>query len=126
MLRLMGPGERERILDELEAKQPELAQELRQDLLLMSDLVSLSPKMLAEFFQQTTADDWGLALRGVEQQVSQRIFDKVSTRLAEDMKVIYQGPPRPLNEVQRAQAKILAIAQQLIDAGKISLDTDQS
>ncbi len=63
-----------------------------------------------------------LALRGVDDELKEKIFGNMSKRAAEMLRDdLEAAPPTKLSEVEQAQKDILGIAKKLSDSGEISL-----
>ncbi|UYK82971.1 flagellar motor switch protein FliG [Xanthomonas sacchari] len=94
-----------------------------QDLMFVFDnLVELDDRGLQTMLREVSGDRLGLALRGADIKVRDKITKNMSQRAAEilleDMEA--RGPVR-LSDVEAAQKEILAIVRRLADEGVISL-----
>ncbi|MBO9872005.1 flagellar motor switch protein FliG [Xanthomonas protegens] len=94
-----------------------------QDLMFVFDnLVELDDRGLQTMLREVSGDRLGLALRGADIKVRDKITKNMSQRAAEilleDMEA--RGPVR-LADVEAAQKEILAIVRRLADEGVISL-----
>ncbi|WP_254458054.1 flagellar motor switch protein FliG [Xanthomonas sacchari] len=94
-----------------------------QDLMFVFDnLVELDDRGLQTMLREVSGDRLGLALRGADIKVREKITKNMSQRAAEilleDMEA--RGPVR-LSDVEAAQKEILAIVRRLADEGVISL-----
>lgn len=93
------------------------------DLMFVFDnLGDLEDRAIQTLLREVPQDRLGLALRGAEPRVREKITGNMSQRaaqiLAEDMEA--RGPVR-LADVEAAQKEVLAIARKLADAGEIAL-----
>ncbi|MET0550093.1 MAG: flagellar motor switch protein FliG [Xanthomonas sp.] len=94
-----------------------------QDLMFVFDnLVELDDRALQTMLREVSGDRLGLALRGADIKVRDKITKNMSQRAAEilleDMEA--RGPVR-LSDVEAAQKEILAIVRRLADEGAITL-----
>lgn len=94
-----------------------------QDLMFVFDnLVELDDRALQTMLREVSGDRLGLALRGADIKVRDKITKNMSQRAAEilleDMEA--RGPVR-LSDVEGAQKEILAIVRRLADEGVITL-----
>ncbi|MBB6366008.1 MULTISPECIES: flagellar motor switch protein FliG [Xanthomonas] len=94
-----------------------------QDLMFVFDnLVELDDRALQTMLREVSGDRLGLALRGADIKVRDKITKNMSQRAAEilleDMEA--RGPVR-LSDVEAAQKEILAIVRRLADEGVIAL-----
>ena len=94
-----------------------------QDLMFVfDDLVDLEDREMQLVLREVSGERLGLALRGAENKVKDKITRNMSQRAAEilleDMEA--RGPVR-LSDVEVAQREILAIVKRMADEGTISL-----
>ncbi len=109
-----------RILEELERQDAELAEEIRKRMFIFEDIVTLTDMAIQRVIREVDSKDLALALKGVNDEVSARIFKNVSKRGAEMLKedLSYMGPVR-LREVEEAQQRIVAVIRRLDETGEI-------
>jgi flagellar motor switch protein FliG len=93
------------------------------DLMFVFDnLAELDDRSMQTVLKDVPGDKLGLALRGADQRVKDKITKNMSQRaaqiLVEDMEA--RGPVR-LSDVETAQKEILAIVRGLIDSGTIAM-----
>lgn len=108
------------ILTVLEESQPELAQDVKANLFIFEDIISLDRGSIQRILRDVNNDDLVLALKGSTEEVSKVIYENMSSRAAEIVKdeIKYMGPVR-LVDVEEAQQKIVATIRTLDDAGEI-------
>ncbi len=112
----------DRILEELEGQDPEMAEEIRKLMFVFEDLVMLDDKSIRELLKEVSNDDLLLALKTTSDEIREKILKNLSQRasqmLQEDLSAL--GPVR-LSDVEAAQQNILAVAKRLEQEGKIVL-----
>lgn len=122
ILNSMG-GEHQDVLDRLSERDPELSEQIRDEMFTFNDLVLLDDPSMRVLFQAVDKDTWLIALRGASEQVIDLVFRNLSDRarklFQEDMDSL--GPQR-ISDVKNAQNHILAIAKELEDKGKIIVE----
>lgn len=110
------------ILDEMEVQDPELADHIRQLMFVFEDLVKIDDRAIQRILREVETKDLGLALKGAQQDVKDKIFKNMSERAAgmlkEDME--YLGPVRA-KDVQEKQSYIVGIIRALEAAGEIQI-----
>ncbi len=126
LLRNLGASEQSRILEEIGKQDPKLAEELKAGLLDFEQLSYMTPKMLADFFKEVSPQVFGLALRGIEPAIREKFLTQISRGLAAQINETLLGPPKPVDEVEKAQQEVLAQAQVMIAQGRVILDPDRS
>ncbi len=113
------PTERN-VLDQLSETEPELAEEIRRLLFTFEDLVKLDDRSIQLVLKDVDQKDLAVALRGVSDEVKQRVFDNMSERgasmLAEEMEF---QPPQRRRVIEEAQGKIVAVVRRLEEAGAL-------
>ena len=122
MLMGLGPAAQKKLLEEIRAKDPAMAQKLENNLISMEDLQHLTPAMLVGLLRDVDLEKFGLALRTIDQGITQKLLDMVSTGIRLDIEDGLKGKPRKVSEVEAAQAEILEIVRKKIDMGHIVID----
>ena len=88
------------------------------------DLINLSDKDLQSLLRDTNSKELLAALKGADVALQEKIFNNMSKRAAkvmqEDLNV---SEAIKLSEVESAQDKIVNIAKELADKGRITLNT---
>jgi flagellar motor switch protein FliG len=116
-------GETERgILERMDEIDPQLAQDIRQRLFTIEDLVKLEDKALQLLLRQVDTKDLALALKGTSDGVRERLFANLSERAQENLKEEMEllGPQR-LRDVEQARKEVVRTVRQLEQEGSIVL-----
>lgn len=108
------------ILNVLETRQPELAEDVKSNLFVFEDIIYLDRNSIQRILREVENEDLILALKGASEEVANIIYENMSKRAAEMIKedLEFMGPVR-LSNVDEAQQKIVAIIRMLDDAGEI-------
>jgi len=108
LLKHLDEATRNRIMGELDQRQPGLTTELKRRMFLFEDLVRLEPEQLRKAFQAHPETLWVLALRNASPALLAALEAALPTRLRERLfdDVRAQGP-KALSDVRAAQAKII-------------------
>ncbi|MDI6710317.1 MAG: flagellar motor switch protein FliG [Thermoanaerobacterales bacterium] len=108
------------ILDQLEADDPALAEEVRRRMFVFEDIIKLDNVFIQRILNEVNPKDLAVALRGANEEVRQRIFKNQSQRAAQMLKdeIDYMGPVR-LRDVEEAQQRIVKVIRALEEAGEI-------
>jgi flagellar motor switch protein FliG len=108
------------ILDGLEQRDPALAEQVRGQMFMFEDLVSLDDRAIQLVLREVAVNDLATALKGVPDKVRTRVQQNMSERaamtLAEEMELL--GPVR-VHVVEEAQAGIVRVIRQLEETGQI-------
>jgi flagellar motor switch protein FliG len=110
------------VLDSLTEADEELAAEVRRLLFVFEDIVKLDDRSIQLVLREADQKDLALALRGVNDDVKERILGNMSERGAQMLveEMAYQ-PPQRKRVVEEAQGKIVAIVRKLEEAGALVL-----
>jgi flagellar motor switch protein FliG len=110
------------VLDALTESDEELAAEVRRLLFVFEDIVKLDDRSIQLVLREADQKDLALALRGVNDDVKDRILSNMSERgaqmLVEEMAYM---PPQRKRVVEEAQGRIVAIVRKLEEAGALVL-----
>ncbi|MBE3593881.1 MAG: flagellar motor switch protein FliG [Candidatus Carbobacillus altaicus] len=108
------------ILEALEEREPELAEEIKKRMFVFEDIVLLDDRSVQRVIREVANEDLLLALKAASEDVKALIFKNMSTRMAETFReeMEYMGPVR-LRDVEEAQTRIVATIRRLEEAGEI-------
>ena len=110
------------ILDSMTEKNPEMAEIVKNMMFVFEDIIQLDDRAIQAILKEIDLKELGMALKGVTEEVQQKIFGNMSERamgmLKEDME--FMGPVK-LRIVEEAQQKIVATIRRLEDSGDISI-----
>lgn len=125
ILNFMDSGQDQAILGNIAQVDAELGARIQDLMFVFDNLNDLSDRELQALLREVPNDRLGLALRGADGKVREKITRNMSQRAAqiliEDMEA--RGPVR-LSDVEAAQKEILAIVRRLADQGAISLNAN--
>ena len=120
ILNQVDRGTEKVILEELEKEDAALAEQIRQQMFIFEDIVSLDDASIQRVLREIDYNDIALALKGASDEVKSRIFKNMSKRggeiLRENME--YMGPVR-LRDVEEAQQKVVMVIRRLDESGEI-------
>ncbi|MGN6634515.1 MAG: flagellar motor switch protein FliG [Oryzihumus sp.] len=108
------------ILQGLEVRDSELAENVRAQMFMFEDIVMLDDRSVQVLLRHVETKDLAVALKGVKADVKDKITrnmsERAGTALVEDMEVL--GPVR-LKQVEEAQAIVVRQIRELEEAGEI-------
>lgn len=115
------------ILNELSKTQPELAEDIKANIFVFEDIVTLDRSSIQRVLREVSNEDLALALKGASEEVTSTIFANLSKRaeelIREDME--FMGPVR-LKTVEEAQSRIVGVIRRLDDADEIIIGRGDS
>lgn len=107
------------------AKDPNMKARVENLVFNFTDMLQLPPKPLQMVLQNSSTNDLAMALKGVEEEMREAVFDNLSDRAAtvlrEEIELL---GAIPVSDAQQAQLKIVQIARKLEEAGEVSLRTE--
>jgi flagellar motor switch protein FliG len=110
------------IIEGLEARDPELAEQIKSRMFMFEDIVMLENKDMQLVLRRVENSDLVMALKGVSEEVRAKVTSNMSERAAttmlEDLDLL--GPVL-LRQVEEAQQKVIMTIRQLEDSGEIVL-----
>lgn len=119
---LMGTDSEQAILEAIKEIDSDLSQQIQDSLLVFENLMGLDDRGMQRLLRDVQSDQLGLALKGADGSLQEKIFKNMSKRAAEILRDDMQakGPVR-LSEVEAAQKEIMETAQRLAEEGEIML-----
>ena len=110
------------ILEALDARSPELAEEIRRRMFMFEDIVHLEDRAVQLVLRQVEPADLATALKGVPEPVREKVTKNLSERgrdnLLEEIDLL--GPVK-VKMVEEAQAKIVSVIRSLEESGQIEV-----
>jgi flagellar motor switch protein FliG len=115
------------VLDSITETDESLGAEVRRLLFVFEDIVKLDDRSIQLILREADQKDLALALRGVADDVKERILSNMSERgaqmLVEEMEF---SPPQRKRDIEEAQGRVVAIVRRLEEAGAVVLSrTDE-
>lgn len=122
IINLLGTTVERSILDSLSAKDPELANEIKNLMFVFEDIVYLEDRTIQTILKEIDQKQLTLALKGTNEEVTHKIFKNMSERAATmiEEEMSFAGPVR-LKEVEEARQKIMDVIRKLEEMGEITL-----
>ncbi len=122
ILNFMDGAVSEVMMEQMTETNSELSQEIQDKMFVFQDLKVVDDRGIQTLLREVSTDQLLLALRGVEDELKEKIFSNMSKRAAEMLRDdLEAAAPAKLSEVELAQKDILSIARKLSDSGEISL-----
>lgn len=113
----------ETLLEQLEDVDPDLAQQIRENLFTFDDVLNLSDRALQTVLRAVDDRVLAMALKGLDAEPLERIRGNLSERATEalDEELEAMGPVR-VSDVEEARATIATQTRELAEAGDITID----
>jgi flagellar motor switch protein FliG len=113
------PTERN-VLDTIAEEDSELGEEVRRLLFVFEDIARLDDRSIQLVLREVDQRDLALALRGVEENVKDRLLSNMSERGAQMLREEMEfQPPQKKRVVEEAQGRIVGVVRRLEDAGTL-------
>jgi len=110
------------ILEILDEKDPELAEDIRKKLFTFEDIILVDDRSLQKLLREVDTKELAMALKGVGNDLREKFFNNMSERATEMLKeeMEYMGPVK-IRDVEESQQKIVNKIRALEEAGEIIL-----
>src|SRR5690606_23740400 len=110
------------IFEGLDEHDSALADEVRSRMFVFEDIISLDDRSVQQVLRRVESKDLALALKGVREEVRQKVLSNMSARARETLEedIVILGAVR-LSAVEEAQGAIVRIIRELEEAGEIVL-----
>ncbi|TJY62853.1 flagellar motor switch protein FliG [Sinimarinibacterium sp. CAU 1509] len=122
ILNLMDTQTEQAIIGKIGEADQVLSQQIQDLMFVFDDLLEVDDRSIQTLLREIAGDTLGLALKGADPRVREKMLKNMSKRaaemLVEDMEA--KGPAK-VSDVEAAQKEILAAARRLADAGTIVL-----
>ncbi len=108
------------ILEGMEEIDPEVAQEVKNQMFVFQDIILLDNRSIQELLKEIETKELAIALKAASEEVKEKIYTNMSKRAAEGLmeEVEYLGPMR-LIEVEAMQQRIADTVRRLESEGRI-------
>ena len=122
LLNHLGKEDESEISKGISELDEELAQEISELMFVFENLKDVDDRGIQALLREASSDTLVVALKGADQEISDKISSNMSKRAAELLRddLETKGPVR-LSEVQEAQREILVIAQRMAESGDLVL-----
>jgi flagellar motor switch protein FliG len=121
MINLLG-NTQSTMIEAIQAQDAELGELIKDALFVFDNLLKVDDRGMQAILRDVQADTLATALKGADEEISEKIYKNMSKRAAEILRddIASKGPVR-LSEVETAQKEILAVAMRLAEEGTIVL-----
>ncbi len=108
------------IFDELNRRNSELSEEIRQKMFVFEDILTLDDMSIQRFMREIDSKDLVFALKGANKEVAEVIFKNMSSRSADTVRsdLEYTHNVR-LRDVEEAQQRIVGVIRNLESEGEL-------
>ncbi|MHB8073717.1 flagellar motor switch protein FliG [Desulfosporosinus fructosivorans] len=120
VLNRADPGTVKVVMDALEMEDPDLAEQIKRQMFVFEDIVILDDRGIQLVLREVETKDLGIALKGSNPEVAQKILANMSSRAGQMLKddMEFMGPVR-LRDVEEAQQRIVKVIRKLEESGAV-------
>ena len=110
------------ILEGLDKLDPELGEEVRNQMFVFDDIANLTDKEIEKLLREWDTKDVAIALKGASEKVQDRVFKNMSEEVGQMIKeeMEFSGPVR-MSDVEDVQLRLVKTVRQLEEAGEITV-----
>jgi len=122
ILNRTGRSTEKAVLERLDSQDPELAEEVRNQMFVFDDIAKLTDREIQMILREVDTKDLAVALKGGSEELQNRIFGNVSERVGTMIKeeMEFSGPVR-MSDVEDVQLRVVQTVRQLEEAGQITI-----
>ncbi len=122
ILNSTGRSTEKAVLERLDAQDPELAEDVRNQMFVFDDIANLTDREIQMILREVDTKDLAVALKGGSEEVQDRIFGNVSERVGTMIKeeMQFSGPVRT-SDVEEVQLRVVQTVRQLEEAGQVTI-----
>jgi flagellar motor switch protein FliG len=122
LLNALGKNLSQNVLTELEKRNPEIGQAIRQKMFTFEDLALLDAASLQKVMREVDMRDLAVALKSASDKVKKALLSSISKRAAETVREeISFLPPQKKRDIEQAQMRIVESVRQLEAEGEVDL-----
>jgi flagellar motor switch protein FliG len=112
------------VLEAIKAADEKLGEQIQEALFVFENLLNVDDRGMQTILREVQSDALGLALKGADEAIREKVFKNMSKRAAEILRddIAARGPVK-LADVEAAQKEILVVAQRLAEEGQIMLSS---
>lgn len=120
ILNMIDGTSAEQIIEEIDENDPDLAEEIRQNMFVFDDIVLVDDRGLQKVLRSVESQELAVALKAAADEVKEKIFRNMSERAAEILKeeMEVSGAVR-IKDVTDAQQKVTKIVQDMERKGEL-------
>ena len=120
ILNRVDRGTEKKIIEDLEDRDADLAEQVKKLMFVFEDIVQLDDRYVQTVLREVDTHDLAMALKGATDLLYRKVEHNISKRAAENLKeeIELLGPVR-VRDVEEAQQKIVSIIRVLEDQGQI-------
>ena len=108
------------IFDGLTSRNEELAEEIRKRMFVFEDIVTMDDRSVQRFVRDCDPKDLVLALKAANQEVANKLFGNMSSRMAESIRDDLEITSNVrMKDVEEAQSRIVGVIRGLEEQGEI-------
>ena len=122
MLNRTGRSTEKAVLERLDAQDPELAEEVRNQMFVFDDIAKLTDREIQMILREVDTKDLSVSLKGASEKMQERVFSNMSEEVGKQLKeeMEFAGPVR-MSDVEKVQLRVVQTVRQLEEAGQITI-----
>jgi flagellar motor switch protein FliG len=123
MIATLDKESQERVLSQINERDPELAEQVERLIFGFDDLLKVSTKSMQELLRNVEVTQIAMALKGASEQIHEHFYDNMSQRARERVEEEREMAGRvPLSEVEAAREEIMKLARKMYREGDLVVE----
>jgi flagellar motor switch protein FliG len=108
------------LIARIEENDPEMAEEIRQNMFIFEDLIKIDDRGVQEIMKEISTDVLAKALKTASEVIKDKIYKNMSERASDMLRedIEDMGPTR-IADIEKAQNEIVKVTMKLADEGKV-------
>lgn len=124
MLNGLDKENRERVLEIMTKKNPELAHLIEEQLVRIDDLVHLTMKMLQDFIKEVKIEELAVALKFSNEETYNFFLNNLSKTMSEDLK-FHREKKIPREKANQTYQKVMGKVREMVEKGQLVLKENE-
>lgn len=124
MLSGLDKDNQKRVLEIMQKKDPQMAQLIEHQMVVLDDLSHMTVNMLQDFLKRVKLSDLSLALKAASKETVDFFIQNVSKSMALEIKEGVYDRKVPKEQAAEAYQNVMTLVREMVEEGSLVLKTD--
>ncbi|MCR9205675.1 MAG: hypothetical protein NXH75_13915 [Halobacteriovoraceae bacterium] len=121
MLSALDTQSQKRVIDLMAKKDPQLTDLIKQNMVCIDDLTSMTSSMIQDLFKNIKIDKFAVALKLAEEETQNFFYENVSRSMKEELLDIVEQKKMKKSEVEKIHSEVMEVILKMVNDGQIVL-----